>query len=530
MPVAFGDTTNAPKTRREFLAEVGRGMLVASVGCGMARELCLAPAFATDTPDTLDFGPLEPLVRFMQETPANTLLPGLADKLKSGADLRQLVAAGALANARTFGGEDYVGFHTMMALAPSLHMAGELPKAHQPLPVFKVLYRNTNRIQEKGGRKAEVLHPVTPVVLPPGCSGAELVRDAVRRKDAQEAERNFAALSQLGAADALDGLLYTVQDHTEVHRVVLPYRAWDLLDLIGQDHAHTLLRQSVRYCVKAEAWPQTTRPDEPRKLLPKLLEEHKLLERAIGGRVADDNWVDQLSQDIFASTPETAAEAAATVLAEGFSPAAVGEAIALAANQLILRDMGRTPRDEVIGKPLGSVHGDSIGVHACDSACAWRNLARVSNARNTFACLILGAYQVALDRTARGGDFLHWAPLPLQQHLDLIKTTEAEALLNEADEAIRQNLQAHAAAVVHRYGALGHAPRPVFDLLLHYAVSEDGALHAEKYYRTVTEEFSTTRPAFRWRQLVALARVTASEYGRPAAGIAEARKLLKVKA
>ena len=101
--------------------------------------------------------------------------------------------------------------------------------------------------------------------------------------------------------------------------------------------------------------------------------------------------------------------------------------------------------------------------------------------------------------------------------------------MSEADDAIRQNLQAHAAAVVHRYGALGHAPRPVFDLLLRYAVSEDGALHAEKYYRTVTEEFSATRPAFRWRQLVALARVTAIEYGRPAPGMAEAREVLKVK-
>ena len=69
----------------------------------------------------------------------------------------------------------------------------------------------------------------------------------------------------------------------------------------------------------------------------------------------------------------------------------------------------------------------------------------------------------------------------------------------------------------------------MFDLLLRYAVSEDGALHAEKYYRTVTEEFAGARPAFRWRQLVALARVTASEYGRPAPGIAEAREVLKIK-
>jgi hypothetical protein len=261
-----------------------------------------------------------------------------------------------------------------------------------------------------------------------------------------------------------------------------------------------------------------------------VLEEHKLLDRTPGNRSADNNWVDQLSQTIFKSTPEEAANAAAAALADGFSPAAVGEAISLGANQLILRDMGRTPSAEIIGKPIGSVHGDSIGVHACDSACAWRNLARVSNARNNFSCLILGAFHVALDRTARGGDFLHWTPLPLEQHLKAIKSTEPDALLREADDAIRQNLQAHAAAIVHRYGELGHPPRGVFDLMLRYGVSEDGALHAEKYYRTVSEEFTAARPAFRWRQLVALARVTASEYGRPAPGMAEAREVLKLKA
>jgi hypothetical protein len=155
-------------------------------------------------------------------------------------------------------------------------------------------------------------------------------------------------------------------------------------------------------------------------------------------------------------------------------------------------------------------------------------MARVANPRNTFACLILGAYQVALDRVGRGGDFLAWEPLPLKRHIDGIKSEDAPALLREAEEAIRGNLQARAAAIAHRYGQLGHAPRPIFDLMLKYAVSEDGSLHAEKYYRTTSEEFASTRPAFRWRQVVALARVTASECGRPAAGMAEAREMLKV--
>lgn len=66
------------------------------------------------------------------------------------------------------------------------------------------------------------------------------------------------------------------------------------------------------------------------------------------------------------------------------------------------------------------------------------------------------------------------------------------------------------------------------DLMLRFATSEDGSLHAEKFYRTASDEFASTRPAFRWRHLVALARVTASEFGRPAAGVAEARSLLKL--
>lgn len=178
---------------------------------------------------------------------------------------------------------------------------------------------------------------------------------------------------------------------------------------------------------------------------------------------------------------------------------------------------------------MGSVHGDSIGVHACDSANAWRNLARVSNARNSFASLILGAYQVAHDRTSRGGDFLHWQPLPVPRNVDDIKTEEPRELLGALNEAIRGNLQARSSALVHRYGQLGHRPDSVFATLLEYAISEDGSLHAEKFYRTVREEFTHCRPAFRWRHLTALARVTASEFGRPAAGIRQAREVLEIR-
>lgn len=518
------------RSRRQFLAEVGRGMLVATVGFETASQLQLAHASTLEaSTGALSFGPLEPLVVLMQETPADQLLPILAAKLRTGTDLRQLVAAGALANARTFGGEDYVGFHTLMAIGPAYHMAQELPAASRALPVFKVLYRNTHRIQEHGGRRDEVLHAVAPGNVPADRTGGDVLREAVRNRNVTDAESIFARLAEGGADNALNHLLHAVQDTTEVHRVVLPYRAWDMVGLIGREQAHTLLRQSVRYCVKNESHSSSGAWNAPRTLLPRLLDEYKLPASASGQRPLDDTALEKLARTIFNSTPEQAAGAAAAALAEGIAPAAVGEAITLAANQLVLRDLGRPPKDESPGKPTGSVHGDSIGVHACDSANAWRNLARVSDARNRVACLILGAFQVALDRTQRGGDFLNWQPLPYGWQFEQIrKQTDAATLLRDAEEAIRGNLQARAAGIIHRYGALGHPERPVFDLLLRYAVSEDGALHAEKFYRTVSEEFDATRPAYRWRHLTALARVTASEFGRPAPGMAQARELLNV--
>ena len=107
-------------------------------------------------------------------------------------------------------------------------------------------------------------------------------------------------------------------------------------------------------------------------------------------------------------------------------------------------------------------------------------------------------------------------------------SSDPDQLLRELDAAVRGQDQFRSCALATRYAEAGGQPRPIFDLLLGFATSEDGALHAEKYYRTVSEEFVQTRPAFRWRQVAALARVTASEFGRTAAGYSQAKELLKV--
>jgi hypothetical protein len=513
-------------TRRAFLEQVGQGVLIASIGSGLTRDLGLGSAEAAEGPARLTFGKSEPLVQLLQDAPADKLLPILAARLEKGTELKELVAAAALANARFFGGQDYVGYHTMMALAPAYAMAKELPEDRQALPVFKVLYRNSSRIKERGGK--ETLGPVEPAKLEKGTAGGAALRKNVRAKDHKAAETAFAALSKDGYRGAYNDLIEVVQDETEVHRVVLAYRAYDMIDVVGKEQAQVLLRQSVRYCVDAERANRWVKHGDCRKVLPNVLEKHKLPLKMAGKRKLDDAGLERLAQDIFKATPEQAAGLAAEALADGILPDNVGEAITLAACELILRDDGRPKNQTSKGKPEGSVHGDSIGVHGLDSANAWRNIARITNARNQAACLILGAFQVALDRAARGGDFLKWKAYPRPEHTEKVKAKEAADLLREAEAAIKSKEQGRTAACIAKYLADGNADKDVFALLLRYSISEDGALHAEKFYRTTREEHARTRQAFRNRYLVGLARVAASAYGQPAPGHAEACKLLKL--
>ena len=508
--------------RRDFLADVGRGMLVASVGAEVALGLGVGPGAIEgelDDDPRLDFGPIEPLVALMQETPADDLLPLLVGRLRAGGELQELVAAAALANARTFGGQDYDGYHALMALCPAYQMAAELPEDARALPVLKVLYRNTAHIQAKGGGAHEALHPIAPAAV--ADVSAIGLRDAMRAGDMDRAERAFAATMSGPLGDAYEDLQVLVRDNINVHRVVLAWRSWALLDLTGREHAQTLLRQSVRYCVDEEkSMPRNPAGMALRSLLPSLMDRFGLMDRTPGGRDPGDSWVEQTARLVYESDRARAAEAVAEALGDGIAPEVVGEALSLAAAELVMHDPGRAQADSE-AKPKGSVHGASVGVHASDAANAWRNIARVGSPRNALASLVVAAYHTAGQA---GG--LNPRPYPLAEDREEVLDVEPDALIPELDEAVRAGDQPRASALAFRIGELGRPDRPVFDALLRPAISEDGALHAEKYYRTVTEEFAASRPSLRWRHLAALARVTASEFGHPAPGVAEARRLL----
>jgi len=326
--------------RREFLQEVGGGMLAVLVGSDLAANLGLA---AVDDKDAKAKTPTDitRLSRVIQETPTGDLLAALDKQLKAGVTLREMIAAGALANVRAFGGQDYNGYHSFMALCPSYAMAMALPEKERPLPILKVLYRISTHIHGASCSKNDRLAKVDAVKIEAKVSASEQLRQAARARQLARAEGIF--ISMNGTPEqTYDDLQPMIQDDLNVHRVVLAWRSWEVLDFIGKDHARDMLRQTVRFCSDAR---HTSRNPHPiQKVLPDLLSKHKLLTAKAGNKTVNDAWIERTANTIYSDKQETAAGVVAAALADGVDPDAISEAIALAATLLVLNDPGRPAR------------------------------------------------------------------------------------------------------------------------------------------------------------------------------------------
>src|SRR6185369_3064133 len=185
--------------------------------------------------------------------------------------------------------------------------------------------------------------------------------------------------------------------------------------------------------------------NEIKDLLPRLMKDKGLETRERGTRASDPAWVEGLAGTIFGSERAAAAEAVAAALAEGRDPEDVGAAMSLAATRLLLNDPGL--KEAQTGKPVGSVHGASVGVHASDAANAWRHVARIGSARNAHASLIAGAFHTAGQSSHVGAEANDHGAEPCTKE-------EPKALIGEIDARIRARDQKGACQAARRYAAL----------------------------------------------------------------------------
>ena len=118
-----------PATRRVFLADVGRGMLLASLGPVLTADLGIAHALTDDTSDRRHFGARERATRctHARDSAGSTLADPRQTSQRRNRPEHTRRPLDALANARTFGGQDYTSHHSLMTHASiGMRRAGRL--------------------------------------------------------------------------------------------------------------------------------------------------------------------------------------------------------------------------------------------------------------------------------------------------------------------------------------------------------------------------------------------------------------------
>lgn len=477
-----------PANRRQFLQTAAIGSAL-----GAAAEFAflngLPRVSAQET--RLDKGlvplssDIEPLVRLIEDTPRNRLLEEVAQRIRTGASYRQILAALLLAGVRNVQPRPAVGFkfHSVLVIN-SCHVASlSGPDEDRWLPLFWALdyfkSAQAEEAQKSGWRMQAVHEPHVPL----GPASRQAFLQAMDRWDVEQADVATAGIVRSLPASEVFALFaqYAARDFRSIgHKAIYLANAWRTLQVIGWEYAEPVCR-SLAFALlnhEGEANPAASDlpPDRPwRENLP-------LVERIPAGWIhgtVTDAAARELISLCRTASPADAANAAARQLEQGVSAASIWDGTFIAAGELLMRQPG------------------IVGLHGLTTANAlhflWQHVGDDALRRR----LLLQAVSFASlfrDAAARRGslqsltidDVQSASPPPAQATTDSIF-----ADIGRDGLAAARKLQAHLTA--------GGDPYAIIDTARRYIFLKGRDAHDYKFSTAVLEDYSHLTPA--WRPL-----------------------------
>jgi nitrite reductase/ring-hydroxylating ferredoxin subunit len=289
----------------------------------------------------------------------------------------------------------------------------------------------------------------------------------VRHRDGAERTLLTAIRNGTSPADLADMIFTAATDRFYAdsgHVLDFANKAFELLDMIGWDHAEAVLPAIVPQLVSARGGEEPNAWRHPQDLVPVLrgVEQQisELVERG-RGRSWDD--VLGLSTALWDDDPLRIIEALKQAISGGARPEQLSQALAHAAALRIAR-FGTANE---FGDWITALHSFSYA-HALD--CVLRRAPSIEILRGVFH----GAISVYLDR------FLNIPPAPLpgeRRPLDDEPSSADELRQRFLDLLDERHEVERAARVVARYLRLGHPIGPLLDTLTLAAVREDVDFH-----------------------------------------------------
>ncbi len=328
--------------RRQFLQSATALGLGAGLGPWEALR-GITPATADGAkvvPEMVRYRPeIEPVVRWIEDTPREQVFEKAVAELKDGLSYRVLLAGLFLAGIRNIKPRP-VGFkfHAVMVIN-SAHLLGQTSAVTERLlPLFWALdnFKSSQAADVREGDwalgRVDESH-----VPPPHRARAEYVK-AMEAWDAEAADPAVAGLCRgSGAAETMEPIWrMAVRDQRNIgHKPIFAAQSWRTLQAIGWEHAEPVLRSLSFGLLDLQG-------DRPKALGPfeaNLEAARKIRADWPAGRV-DSGATTALLQTIRHATPEAASAEAAKMLDQGIAPGSLWDAVILSASELMMSNPG----------------------------------------------------------------------------------------------------------------------------------------------------------------------------------------------
>ena len=332
---------HAPLPRRQFL----QASAVLGMGAGLGAESRAITPMTTEAmavkPDAVRLRPeIEPVVRWIEETPRDAILNVAIEKLRDGLSYRELMAGLFLAGIRNIKPRP-VGFkfHAVMVIH-SAHLLGQAAAVDERLlPMLWALdtFKASQATDVKEGDWT--LGSVDEARLPKSWHAKAAFVKAMDAWDSDAADAAVVAYCRShGAADVMETFWrYAIRDQRNIgHKAIYTAQCWRTLQAIGWQNAEPVLRSLAFALLDRQGAPGTdvVGPYVDNLEIAKLFPEN--WSTGAADRVASDDLLAELRE----AGPKAAGAGLAKYVKDGIAPEAIWDGILKGSNELLLRKPG----------------------------------------------------------------------------------------------------------------------------------------------------------------------------------------------
>jgi hypothetical protein len=480
---------------------------------------------------------IEPLVRFIEDTPPAEILDRTLDKLRAGVTTQTMLTASALAVIRSTEmppGHHGGPLHPLAGLYAISKTVERLEGEERFVPVLQHVALTNKHINHPAMGPYQLLE-----FAEEDAGGLEASKVAylmaVQRGEWNKADHLFQWLWKNAPAIEVFDLLMTVaipKNFHDDHYFMFPGTVWRALQtgVLDKELLPVLMRPVVRFVTRSPVAPNNPMPS-PLPQIEALIEEHQLLKRILRQRSGEDETaaIGELGEaiaavDVFADIPVLMAKA----LAGGLSLEGGGEALSIGAAGLFLRSLGGNPMD----------------VHLHTSVNLRRYLLRLDGISLKNKLMLLLTWQSGPEIRSTAGrmepypqpDMAAVAALPARTQEELLDAIR-HSVYNQppTDWSTVTNLGLmravpevkHTVNLATQYVKCGYDPQAFIARLAEIVCHDNFTeMHAFKHHQSIVEEFHATREPWRWMHLVCGAQAAAISFGKNMAVYEEYLELL----